>query len=487
MRGILAVLFISLRAGKSGRPDGPVRGDLSFTIMNSKSGVVFGLVLALVWGAYTVGVRTGTHAVREDVRVAGVVGHVGGGLDLSVATSSESVDFSVFWRVWDTLERKFIPFGTSTSEEVTPDDRLYSSIEGLVGSYEDPYTVFMRPQVSEDFKIVTRGSLEGIGAVIGDRDGKITVVQPIEGSPAQKAGILAGDHIQLIDGTSTERMAVEEAVGYIRGVGGTEVVLTVQSGEDEPREVPIVRGTIEIPSTAHAVVEREVPKVAVSTGESPSVESTEGEPPTETEKKDFYLLRLFSFSQTSINAFERELRDFAQSGADSLILDLRGNPGGYLEAAVNMAGWFLPDGAIVVREMRGPTKEEVLHRARARDIFGEHKPRIAVLVDKSSASASEILAGALKEHGVATVVGVNTYGKGSVQELVPITDELSLKVTVARWYTPNGTSISPGGLTPDITVDLAATTTATTTAGDIDPVAAVDPFVEAAIRHLSGV
>lgn len=453
--------------------------------MNSKNGVIFGLVIALVWGAYTVGVRTGEHEVHEGVRVASVVSQVGGGIDLS-ATSSGSVDFSVFWRVWNTLERKFIPFGTSTSEEITPDDRLYSSIEGLVGSYEDPYTVFMRPQVSEDFKIVTRGSLEGIGAVIGDRDGKITVVQPIEGSPAQKAGILAGDHIRMIDGTSTEHMAVEEAVGYIRGVGGTEVVLTVQSGADEPREVPIVRGTIEIPSTAHAVVEREVPKVAASAGEQPPVGSVEGGSPAETEKKDFYLLRLFSFSQTSINAFERELRDFAQSGADSLILDLRGNPGGYLEAAVNMAGWFLPDGAIVVREMRGPSKEEVLHRARARDIFGERTPQIAILVDGSSASASEILAGALKEHGVATVIGVNTYGKGSVQELVPITDELSLKVTVARWYTPNGTSISPGGLTPDIMVDLTASTTATSTASGTDPAATVDPFVEAAIRHLSG-
>lgn len=169
-----------------------------------------------------------------------------------------------------------------------------------------------------------------------------------------------------------------------------------------------------------------------------------------------------------------------------MIIDLRGNPGGYLEAAVNMAGWFLPDGAVVVRELRGPNKEEIMHRAKAKDVFGEHTPRIAILVDKSSASASEILAGALKEHGVAKVVGVNTYGKGSVQELVSINDELSLKVTVARWYTPNGTSISPGGLTPDIVVDLSATSTASTTASGTDPAVPVDPFVEAAIRYLSG-
>ncbi|MBP9750090.1 MAG: S41 family peptidase [Candidatus Pacebacteria bacterium] len=456
--------------------------------MNSKSGVVFGIMLALLWGAYVVGVRTGEGTVRDEIQLANVVNTQGDVLSsLGTASSSDPVDFAPYWRVWNLLEKKFIPFSTTTDDSVAPENRLYSSIEGLVSSYGDPYTVFMRPQVSEDFKIATRGSLEGIGAVIGDRDGKIVVVQPIEGSPAQKAGLLAEDHIQAVDGTSTEHMLLEEAVGHIRGVGGTEVVLMVQTGETEPREVRIVRGTIEIPSTAHAVVAREVPKVAVA-GKKTDASDTQGDaggdvaPVVETEKKDFYLLRLFSFSQTSVAAFERELRDFAKNGADSLIIDLRGNPGGYLEAAVNMAGWFLPDGAVVVREFRGPAKEEIVHRARAKDVFGEHKPRIVILVDKSSASASEILAGALKEHNVATVVGVNTYGKGSVQELVNVSEELTLKVTVARWYTPNGISISPGGLTPDIIVDLHASSTASTTAS----AAFADPFVEAAIQHLTG-
>ncbi len=458
--------------------------------MNSKNGAIFGVMLALLWGAYVVGVRTGEGTVRDEIQLANVVNTQGDMLSsLGMASSSDPVDFSPYWRVWNLLEKKFIPFSTTTDDRIASEDRLYSSIEGLVSSYGDPYTVFMRPQVSEDFKIATRGSLEGIGAIIGDRDGKITVVQPIEGSPAQKAGLLTGDHIQAVDGTSTERMVVEEAVGLIRGLGGTEVVLMVQTGDAEAREVRIVRGTIEIPSTAHAVVEREVPKVAVAgkKTDTPDTDTQRDEsgvvaPAVETEKKDFYLLRLFSFSQTSVAAFERELRDFTKNGADSLIIDLRGNPGGYLEAAVNMAGWFLPDGAVVVREFRGPAKEEIVHRARAKDVFGERKPRIVILVDKSSASASEILAGALKEHNVATVVGVNTYGKGSVQELVNVNEELTLKVTVARWYTPNGISISPGGLTPDIIVDVHASSTASTTAS----AASVDPFVEAAIQYLTG-
>jgi len=197
------------------------------------------------------------------------------------------------------------------------------------------------------------------------------------------------------------------------------------------------------------VIEREVPVIAVaSNNDTPGTPaSTEPSPePAETEVQDFYLLQLFSFSQTSIASFERELTSFVESGASSLILDLRGNPGGYIESAIQIASWFLPEGAVVVR--------------------------VAILVDQGSASASEILAGALQEHGVATLVGTNTFGKGSVQELVSITDELSLKVTVARWYTPNGVSISNGGLTPDIQVDPKSATSS-------------DPWVDAAIDFLA--
>lgn len=451
--------------------------------MSYKIAVWSAVVFGLVGGAFVFGVQVGNGDIPEMENIAGLINKEGDVLSAQVV--AEPFDFGPYWRVWNILERKFIPFGTSTEVSVAVEDKVYRSIEGLVASYNDPYTVFMRPAVSENFKIATRGSLEGIGAVIGDRDGKLVVVAPLPNSPAEGVGLVSGDHIAAVDGKSTDGLSVEDAVDLIRGERGTEVLLAIHSEGVEPRDVPIVRGTIEIPSTAHAVVEREVPKLAVKPKDvpvdggrsdtdspEPADEGSADDEPVETEVQEFFLLQLFSFSQTSINAFERELKRFVEGGSDSLIIDLRGNPGGYLEAAVNIAGWFLPKGTVVVREYRGPEKKEILHTTKGRSLFKDGVPKIAILVNEGSASASEILAGALKEHTIATIVGTNTFGKGSVQELVNITDDLSLKVTVARWYTPNGVSISEGGLTPDVLVDVASSTVA-------------DPFVDAAIDVLT--
>lgn len=443
----------------------------------NKGNIIIAVGLLLL-GAFTAGLYVGEGRIAEVEKVSELLNKDGDLLTAQVGMDAEQFDFTPYWRVWNTLDRKFVPFGTS-SDPIDAEDKVYRSIEGLVASYDDPYTVFMRPQVANDFKIATKGSLEGIGAVIGERDGGIVVVGPLKDSPAERAGLLANDKIYSVDGVDVTGMTVDEAVSHIRGEGGTTVTLRVETGSDGARDVPIVRGTIEIPSTAHAVIEREVPKVVVR--DTPPEEGTpSGEPadvpqeeePVETEVRDFYLLRLFSFSQTSIQAFERELQDFVHSGSDSLIIDLRGNPGGYIESAVQIASWFLHEGDVVVREYNGPEKREVVHTASGKNLFKDGLPKVAVLVDGSSASASEILAGALQEHGVATIVGTNTFGKGSVQELVNITDDLSLKVTVARWYTPNGVSISNGGLTPDVRVDP---TTATSS----------DPWIDAAVEALS--
>jgi carboxyl-terminal processing protease len=393
-----------------------------------------------------------------------------------------------YWRVWNTLERKFIPFSTSTETSVSTEDRVYRSIEGLVASYNDPYTVFMRPQVSEDFKIATRGSLEGIGAIIGYRDGMLIVVNPLPNSPAERAGLRVDDHIVTINGEPSAPLSIDDAVSRIRGESGSVVVLGVVSVGEEQRDVSVTRGTIEIPSTAHAVIEREVPVLALrpdgevrgdttdgtssSTSDEPGGVDGDKDEPVETEVKEFYLLRLYSFSQTAINAFARELKDFIESGSDSLILDLRGNPGGYLDVAVHIASWFLPPDTVVASEQQGPERTPILHKTTGERLFEGEVPHIVILVDGGSASASEILAGALQEHGVATVIGTRTFGKGSVQELINITDDLSLKVTIARWYTPNGVSISNGGLVPDILIDPA---TATST----------DPWIESAIDFLA--
>jgi len=424
--------------------------------MNGNKASLLGIFVVLLGIVFVSGVYVGQNRLAESEKVLSLENIQGDVLTAQVGGGGEKFDFTPYWRVWNTLERKFIPFGTTTAEEIPAEDRVYRSIEGLVASYNDPYTVFMRPQVAEDFKIATKGSLEGIGAVIGERDGTLIVVGPLKGSPAESAGLVSGDKILKVDGVETTGMPVDDAVKLIRGEGGTEVVLSIQSEGQEPRDVSIVRGTIEIPSTAHTVIEREV-KVAVQPQDEIPSTTSPGEPveevPVKTEVQDFYFLQLFSFSQTSIASFERELKSFIESGASSLIIDLRGNPGGYIESAIQIASWFLPDGSVVVREYIGPEKKEVVHTSHGRELFNGSYPKIAILVDQGSASASEILAGALQEHGVATLVGTNTFGKGSVQELVSITDELSLKVTVARWYTPNGVSISNGGLTPDIKID----------------------------------
>jgi len=465
---------------------GTGRGERKYQVvytmhMSTSKANILGASLVLIVAAFFIGFHFGQGEIEEVNKVTGLIHKNGDALTAQVGESQQAVDFSTYWRVWNTLDRKFIPFGTST-DEVDAQDKIYHSIEGLVGSYNDPYTVFMRPQVSEDFKIATKGSLEGIGAVIGEREGQLIIVGPLQHSPAEKAGLLPLDKIKKIDGKETGGMSVDDAVGLIRGKGGTEVILSIQREGEEEKEVRIVRGTIEIPSTAHAVIEREVPKIAVktadtdpSTGETTdtqTAEPDEQEEPAETEVKDFYHLRLFSFSQTSINAFERELKDFVESGSDSLIIDLRGNPGGFIDSAVQIASWFLKEGDVVVREYSGPEKTEVLHRAYKKDLFSLSIPNIAVLVNESSASASEILAGALQEHGIATVIGTPTFGKGSVQELVNITDNLSLKVTVARWYTPNGVSISKNGLTPDVLIDTEHATSG-------------DPWIDAAVETLS--
>lgn len=419
--------------------------------------------LVLLGVAFSSGWYLGEGHVPVVAQVSGLINTTSDAY--SERPGQEPVDFMPYWRVWNTLEAKFIPFATTTEETVPAEDRLYNSIEGLVASYGDPYTVFMRPQVSKDFKIATKGSLEGIGAIIAETEGGIVVVQPLAGSPAEKAGLVQGDFILSIDGFDTKGVPVDQAVQRIRGEGGTEVALHIRGVDGTERDVAIVRGTIDIPSTAHAVVKREVPTVAIAPDGTTSTSSTD------TEEQDFYILRLFSFSQSSVAAFERELRAYADSGADSLIIDLRGNPGGYLEAAVSMAGWFLPEGTTVVREYVGPEKKERTHETKGQSLFAT-TPKLAILVDKGSASAAEILAGALQEKGAAKLIGENTFGKGSVQELIDITDELALKVTIARWYTPNGVSISNGGLTPDIHVDASSATS-------------TDPYIEAAITYLS--
>lgn len=350
------------------------------------------------------------------------------------STSISDKDFAPFWKVWNVLEEKYVG-ATSTPNQ----DKIYGAMQGLVDSLGDPYTVYFPPEEAAMFENDLSGSFGGVGMEIGKKDNVLTVIAPLKDSPAEKAGIKTGDRIIKIDDEITTDMSVDKAVKLIRGAAGSKVRLSIiPQGASTPVEYTVTRGTITMPT-----IETEV-----------KVGTSKDNPATTGLRKDgIFVIRLFSFTSTSPNLFRNALRDFVKSGSHKLILDLRGNPGGYLDAAVDMASWFLPVGTVVVTEDFGKNATPRVYRSKGYDVFNDNL-QMVILVDGGSASASEILAGALKEHGVARLVGAKTFGKGSVQELVKITPDTSLKVTIARWLTPKGINISKNGLTPDVEVKL---------------------------------
>ncbi len=382
----------------------------------SISHFIIPLSVLLIVGSYIVGFSVGQNSISGEIPA-----------EVVNANTDEisQVDFTAFWKSWNLLNEKFVAVATS-SVEVTPESKLWGSIQGLAASYGDPYTVFFPPVESEAFATEISGNFEGVGMEIALRDGVITVVAPLKNTPAYKAGMLAGDKIIKINDSATTGFTVEQAVKLIRGKKGTSVLLTVsREGAKETTEISVTRDVIDIPT-----IDTEL-------------------------KNNVFIIRLYNFSALSADLFRQALREFALSGTSNLLLDLRGNPGGYLEAAVDMASWFLPGGDLIVQEDFAGKRENIVHRSRGYDIFNESL-NMVILVDGGSASASEILAGALKEQNKAILIGSNTFGKGSVQELVKITSDTSLKVTIARWLTPLGNSISNGGLKPDIEVKRTA-------------------------------
>lgn len=332
---------------------------------------------------------------------------------------SSIADLDLFWKVWRTLDGKFVG-------EVNPTDaeKVYGAIQGLTASYKDPYTVFFPPVEAKAFNEEVSGAFEGVGMEVGMRDGGLVVVAPLKDTPAFKAGILAGDKIIKIDGADTAGLAVDQAVKKIRGKGGTKVVLTIVREGKEPMDISIVRAQIDIPTVN-----------------------------TELRKDGVFVIHLYNFSAPSFAKFREALREFVDSKSDKLIIDLRNNPGGYLEAASDIGSWFLPTGDLIVTEDYSDKRDQIAHRSKGYNVFTD-KLHLAILVNGGSASASEILAGALHDHKKATLVGEKTFGKGSVQELVQLDNNTSLKVTVARWLTPSGLNISKQGIMPDIEVKM---------------------------------
>lgn len=377
----------------------------------SKKTVFFGAGIVLILASFGLGVFFGYENRPEVEKVFSLFGK-----ESEIIPGTE-IDFSPFWKSWRAIEEKYV-----SSDGVDRQKMVWGSIEGLAMSLGDPYTVFFPPAENKAFEDEIRGDFEGVGMEIGTRKGVLTVIAPLNGTPAHRAGIKSGDKILKIGDDTTSDLDLNEAVQKIKGPKGSEVKLTIlRNGEDATREISVVRDIIQIPLI-------------------------------DTEKRDggIFIIRLYSFSERSPSAFRSALREMVESGSNKLILDLRNNPGGFLEAAVDISSWFLPAGKTVVKESFGKAGEKI-HRSKGYNVLGESP--IVILVNNGSASASEIVAGALRDYGIAKLVGVKTFGKGSVQELVSITSDTSLKLTIARWLTPNGHSISENGLDPDVVAE----------------------------------
>jgi len=340
------------------------------------------------------------------------------------SVNSNDVDFEVFWEAWNVLNDKFVSHATSSDTDYTDEQkRVYGAIQGMAQSLGDPYTSFLPPSENETFSETISGEFGGVGMAVGNRDGIITVISPLKGSPAEAAGVQPGDRILEIDGESTESTSLQRAVQKIRGEIGTEVQLTVlREGENETREISVERDLIQVPT-----IDTEV-------------------------HDDAYVISLYNFSAQSAQLFREALLEFNQSGKDNLVIDLRNNAGGYLQAAVEISSFFIEEGKVIVREDFGEKQDARVYRSKGYDLL-DNSINVVVLANGGSASASEIVAGALRDHDVAQLVGTRTFGKGSVQELVELSGDTALKVTVARWMTPDGVSISEGGLEPDVVIE----------------------------------
>ena len=333
----------------------------------------------------------------------------------------EALDFSLFWDAYHKIQEKFVDKGKLDTQKL-----IYGAISGMVQALGDPYTVFFPPQESKRFIEDVKGTFEGVGMEIDIKNNQLIIITPLEGTPAQRAGLRAGDKILKINGTSTASLTIDQAINLIRGPQGSEVVLTIlREGWEVPKEIKVIRGIIEVPSL----------KLEMK-------DSSQG---------PMAYIKIYQFSENLPYDFREAAFKILSTPTQKIIIDLRNNPGGYLEVAQDITGWFVERGKIAVIEDFGNGKKEE-YKTEGNGAFADYK--VVVLINQGSASGAEILAGALRDNQGILLIGEKSFGKGSVQELERLKDGSSLKITVAKWLTPEGSLITDIGLEPDVKVEI---------------------------------
>ena len=332
----------------------------------------------------------------------------------------ESVDFSLFWDAYDKLHENFIE-----PDKINEQNIIYGAISGMTKSLGDPYTDFFDPEQAKMFKQDLAGSFEGIGIEVGIKKERITVIAPLKGTPGDRAGLKSGDQIIAINGQNTYNMSIEEAVNIIRGKKGTKVTLTIfREDWKDVKDIEIIRGTIKVDAVKWNLKNDDVAHIQIR-----------------------------QFDQSLSPDFKKIAFEILKSPAKKIILDLRDNPGGYLEVSQDVAGWFLKNGQVVAIQDFGKDRDQKEYKVSGNEAFVDYP--IVVMINNGSASASEILAGSLRDNRKINLIGEKSFGKGSVQEAVSLRDGKSfLKITKSKWLVPSGSSISEVGLSPDVKIEM---------------------------------
>lgn len=383
-----------------------------------KKAFIFFFVLFLIGAAYWSGLERGKNysftGTTEESALSPDEAII-----LNKTGQDKTIDFSLFWKVWGLLKDKYVD-----NKKLDAHALFYGAIKGMLAATGDPYTTFFDPKENAAFKEDISGTFEGIGAEMGMKNEILTIIAPLDGTPAEKAGLLAGDKIIKIDDQPTANISLDEAVNKIRGTKGSEVKLTIfREGDEETRDIVVKRDIILVKSVRFEMKENAIAYIRIS-----------------------------RFGDDTEKEFHDAIKQTLDKKAKGLIIDMRNNPGGFLETAVDLASTMLPKGVVVVMEENGAGERKEI-KSRGGDVLSKFPT--AVLINEGSASASEILAGALKDNREnVTLVGKQSFGKGSVQELLPVSKDTSVKITVARWLTPSGNQINTIGIAPDVEVAL---------------------------------